>query len=253
MIDIHRSKKGTPFVWASHLHNFLEVSLPIQNWFPSIVEYGFTENEDFSFHRGVTKNSSGEFIDDWAVRLDMAKHAAMLQKNERGRLLRDYLVTLDNKVQAGEYLNHKQLIALLEICKVLGFFTVQKHLESQHYNFLNKPKDWWAYRSKLLGYDKDNLREMVETLGIKYKNQRQALFHIDRYELIRQATIDLFIQMGKPKEYAINLAKFAQDLAKEMKVDIYNDEGIAIDFKSPEQNNTILKLNNNNGSLLLNF
>jgi phage anti-repressor protein len=243
MVEIFHSSQGTPFVSAQELYSKLKVTAPIQEWFQEMVDYGFAENVDYSCHH---KNHlvKGEVVVEykWAVKLDMAKHIAMIQKSALGREIREYLNFLDRKVQDGKLLSHEQIKALFEICKVLGYFTVQKYLEREHFDFFNKPKEWWKHRAKLLGYEKTDLEEMVKTIGIKYVNERQALFHIDRKKLLRAAIIDLFMAMGKGEEYAKNVARFAESIVVEIDPPIYDDTEMSLDFKSETERRTIEQL-----------
>lgn len=242
-IEVSYSKKGTPFVYASDLRKKLEIQTPLSIWFPQMIDYGFIENEDY-YRLRISEIGDIDLKYDWAVKLEMAKHIAMVQRTEKGKSIRKYLIYLDEKVQEGLLLNRKQISALFEICKVLGYFTVQKFLEREHYEFLDKPKNWWEYRANLFGYRAEDLKQMVEALGKKYKTQRQALFHIDKYELIRISTIDLFIAMGKSEGYSKNIAAFVEDIAKEIQPDIYNDEKLGIDFKTVNHHQTIEQIKN---------
>lgn len=89
-IRVYYSAKGTPYIWASALHQELEIKTPLSTWFPRMIEYGFVENEDYSQHDKKVQLAQGGYKikHDWAVRLDMAKHIAMLQRTEKGRIIR---------------------------------------------------------------------------------------------------------------------------------------------------------------------
>lgn len=244
MIDIYYSKKGTPYVHASDLHRELSIETPLRIWFPRMIEYGFIENQDYiQTFRNIQLEQGGTTKQrEWLVQIDMAKHISMMQRTEKGKAIRTYLLHLDKKVEEGLLLSHPQMNALFEICKVMGFFSVQKFFELEHYLFKNKPRDWWAQRARLFGYTKEDLEDMMKALGLKYHSQKQALIHIDKYELIRIATFDMFIAMGKSEEYSKNVATFAKSISKEIKPEIYNDQNISIDFKSESQHKTISEL-----------
>ena len=247
MIKIHYSKKGSPFVWASELHKELNIGTPLSMGFARMIEYGFVENKDFSRHNKIvmSANNIEKTKYNWAVQVEMAKHIAMIQRTARGKAMREYLLNLDNKVQEGKLLNHQQLSVLFDLCRVFGFFSVQKQLESEHFSvFDSKSENWWVYRAKVLGYSSTDLKEMMRAIGKKYENQRQALFHIDKYELIKRATFDLFKAMGKSDEFAKNVGIFTKEIAKEIKPEIYNDIDVSIDFKSEKQKKTIEQINN---------
>lgn len=86
-----------PAVSARELHEFLEVETPYHKWFPRMCEYGFTENEDYAVTDIFVHNSSGgpQSKKDAAVSIDMAKEICMLQRNEKGKLARQYFLQLE--------------------------------------------------------------------------------------------------------------------------------------------------------------
>ncbi|WP_242923395.1 antA/AntB antirepressor family protein [Pontibacter liquoris] len=248
MVNVYYSLKGTPYVWASDLHTHLEIDSPLDGWFSYILGYGFVLNKDYSYHPKQVGLPNGSHCEkkDWAIQLDMAKHIAMSQLTDKGKALRHYLLRLDSEVNEGARLNHLQISALFDLCKVMGFFSIQKMLQNEHYEFMKRPKNWWDYRAKLFGYSKQQLQVMMQAIGKKYSSERQALLHLKKHELIRQATIDLFIAMGKSTIYAKNMGNFMETIAIELKPEIYNDNDILIDFKSLAQKKTISLLKNKN-------
>lgn len=220
----------------------------MNEWFSHMTGYGFVLNEDYSYHTKLVALPNGGHSEkkDWAIQLDMAKHIAMIQRTDKGKALRDYLLRLDKEVNEGARLNHLQISALFDLCKVMGFFSVQNMLQREHFEFMERPKNWWDYRAKLFGYSKKQLQDMMHAIGKRYTSERQALLHLKKHELIRQATIDLFIAMGKSTIYAKNMGSFIETIAKEIKPEIYNDNGLLLDFKSPAQIKTISLLQNRN-------
>jgi phage anti-repressor protein len=251
MIKVHFfSTTDLPFVWASDLHSLLEIQIKLTTWFSKMIDYGFEENKDFIQRRKVSLSLDNLKKDpvDWAISIEMAKHIAMIQKTTKGKEIRNYLLSLDKKVTQGEFLNQQQIMALFDICKVMGFFSVQEYFEREHYEKIFKESEinWWEERARLFGYTAKELQKALADLGIKYKNQRQAIFRLDKTELIRIGVIDLFRSMGKDKAYAQNVGNMAKSIAKELNPEIYNDLNSTIDFKSEEQKLIITDLKNYN-------
>ena len=89
-----------PAVSARELHEFLEVGTKYADWFPRMCEYGFTEGQDFNLLKNEQVRQEGNrmvsrLVDDAAVSIDMAKEICMLQRNEKGKLARQYFLRLE--------------------------------------------------------------------------------------------------------------------------------------------------------------
>ena len=86
-----------PAVSARELHNFLEVETPYHKWFPRMCEYGFTENEDYAVTDIFVHNPAGgpQSMKDAALSIDMAKEICMIQRNEKGKIARQYFLALE--------------------------------------------------------------------------------------------------------------------------------------------------------------
>ena len=82
-----------PAVSARELHGFLEVGTEYSHWFKRMCEYGFTEGQDFSPF--LTESTGGRPAQDAAVTIDMAKEICMLQRNEKGKIARQYFLQLE--------------------------------------------------------------------------------------------------------------------------------------------------------------
>ncbi len=75
-------------------------------------------------------------------------------------------------------------------------------------------------------------------IGKSYKNKNalKMLVHLDKYEIIRMAVIDLFIALGKPKKYAKDMGDLAKIFAREMRVEIWDDRKASINFNASNIN-----------------
>lgn len=82
-----------PAVSARELHEFLDVGSDYSHWFKRMCEYGFTEGQDFSSF--LTESTGGRPAQDAALSIDMAKEICMLQRNEKGKIARQYFLQLE--------------------------------------------------------------------------------------------------------------------------------------------------------------
>lgn len=89
-----------PAVSARDLHEFLGVGTKYADWFPRMCEYGFAEGQDFNLLKNERVHQEGNrmvsrLVDDAIVSIDMAKEICMLQRNEKGKLARQYFLQLE--------------------------------------------------------------------------------------------------------------------------------------------------------------
>ena len=106
-----------PTISGRELHEFLQVKTAYKDWFPRMVEYGFSEGEDFCSI--LSESTGGRPSTDHQLTIEMAKELCMLQRNERGKQARQYFIQLEQdwnspeKVMARALdIAHKQLTEL---------------------------------------------------------------------------------------------------------------------------------------------
>ena len=83
-----------PAVSARELHEFLEVGTHFKDWFPRMCEYGFAEGEDYTLLI-FEHPQNHQPTKDFAISIDMAKEICMIQRNEKGKLARQYFLQLE--------------------------------------------------------------------------------------------------------------------------------------------------------------
>lgn len=107
LITITTNEVGEPTVLGRDLHEFLGVKTLYKDWFPRMVEYGFTEGKDFN----PLKNEQVRFegnrevareLTDHLLTIDMAKELAMIQRTERGKQARQYFIQVEKDYNSPE-------------------------------------------------------------------------------------------------------------------------------------------------------
>jgi phage anti-repressor protein len=227
MIQIHESKLGQS-VYMTELYDYLQMEKSHYVHFikRNIVENPYADSEnDYSLLMASNAKigQRGRFRKEYEIHIDFAKKLCMVSKSLVGEQIRNELVQLTKQVETGNMFSKEQINFMLELVPVMGLFSIQDMAQKRHYNYHDNPFDWWDYRAKVLGYGTAQLRIEVEKLNHKYKSQRQALMHIDKYELIRVGVIDLFVALGKSVEYASNVADICKNMAQQMKVALWDD------------------------------
>lgn len=96
LIQLYGSENGDITVSGRELHEFLEIKTEYAKWISRMIEYGFTENQDF---RVIVKNDEnpkgGRPGTNHEIKLDMAKEIAMIQRNEKGKQARRYFIQVE--------------------------------------------------------------------------------------------------------------------------------------------------------------
>lgn len=84
-----------PTVSARELHEGLEINTRFNDWFSRMTEYGFENGKDFYSKMSKTSETGGRPAVDYQISIDMAKQICMIQRNEKGRLYRQYFLDLE--------------------------------------------------------------------------------------------------------------------------------------------------------------
>lgn len=100
LIPISYDNPERPTVSGRELHEFLQVKTAYKDWFPRMVEYGFTEGEDFNPLKIERVQDEGgrkvsRTLDDHQLTIPMAKELCMIQRNERGKQARQYFLAIE--------------------------------------------------------------------------------------------------------------------------------------------------------------
>lgn len=100
LITITTNEVGEPTVLGRELHEFLGVKTLYKDWFPRMVEYGFTEGKDFSSF--LSESTGGRPSTDHLLTIDMAKEIAMIQRTDRGKQARQYFIQVEKDYNSPE-------------------------------------------------------------------------------------------------------------------------------------------------------
>ncbi|HEM5096731.1 TPA: phage antirepressor KilAC domain-containing protein [Streptococcus suis] len=111
IININVNDNQEPVVSGRQLHEALEVKTPYSMWFDRMVEYGFTENQDFLLNNFVKQTGRGGHNKvDHVIKLDMAKEIAMIQRSDRGKQVRQYFIQIEKDFNSPEKIMARALL-----------------------------------------------------------------------------------------------------------------------------------------------
>lgn len=111
-LNIRTDENGETLISGRELHESLKVKTRYNDWFPRMVDYGFTENVDFVAitQKRVTAQGNEIAQIDHLLKLDMAKEIAMIQRTPEGKRIRQYLIQVEKAWNSPEKIMERALL-----------------------------------------------------------------------------------------------------------------------------------------------
>jgi len=194
LIKVNTNENGDVVVSGRELHEFLESKEPYTQWFDRMVEYGFAENVDFFVFQNFVKDDTAfggvRKSTDHAIKLDMAKELAMIQRNDKGKQARQYFIAIEKEYNSPEKIMARALrIAEDTISNLTTNIMIkdQQILELQpkatYYDLILQCKDLLSVTeiSKDYGMSAKTLNNKLNDLGVQYK-QSGVWFLYSKYQ-----------------------------------------------------------------------
>lgn len=99
LIQITVTEKGTRAVSARELHRGLESKQDFSTWIKKrLDDIGAIDGTDYLLHKKMEQLDSGaKHLIEYIVTIDIAKHIAMMEKNEKGKEFRQYFIDYEKK------------------------------------------------------------------------------------------------------------------------------------------------------------
>ena len=172
-------------VMGRDLHEFLGVKQRYNDWFPRMVEYGFSEGQDYvlknEYMRG--RNNRQYKQANHIISLDMAKELCMIQRTERGKQARQYFIQAEKELRAADTAPAHRLpqdyaSALRELATAVDTVEAQREQLA-----LDAPKVEY-HDSFINDDDLLSFRTVARTVGMTERDLRQLL--IDRKWIYRE-------------------------------------------------------------------
>lgn len=131
IVKVSLNDAQEPIVSGRELHEKLDIDTPYKKWFDRMCEYGFEENKDFVAVGQKCPIANGGYQEriDHAIKLDMAKEIAMIQRNDKGKIIRQYFIQVEKDFNSPE----KIMARALKIAdnKILELTSCNKVLEEK--------------------------------------------------------------------------------------------------------------------------
>ena len=173
-IDINENQE--PIVSGRELHEKLEVQAPYDKWMPRMIEYGFTENIDFSTF--LSESTGGRPATDHILKLDMAKEIAMIQRTDKGKQVRQYFLEIEKEYNSPEKIMaralriaEKELNTLKLELNVKDQQIAEMQPKASYYDMILQCKDLISVTeiAKDYGMSAKTFNKKLHELGVQYK------------------------------------------------------------------------------------
>ncbi len=187
LIPVNQNENGEVIISGRELHEFLEIKTEYRKWFPRMSEYGFIENQDYVRVSQKCPTLGGEqTIIDHAIKLDMAKEIAMIQRNEKGKQARQYFLQIEKAWNSPEMIMKRALEIANKRVDNLKLETIQQKqiigelkpkADYTDTILLNKSLVTITQIAKDYGMSGTKLNEILHHLGVQYKQSNQWLLY----------------------------------------------------------------------------
>ncbi|HDK7162138.1 TPA: phage antirepressor KilAC domain-containing protein [Clostridium botulinum] len=206
LIPIKENENCEVIISGRELHEFLEVKTRYDIWFDRMKEYGFLENTDFVLvvQKRTTNNPRNPIteITDHAIKLDMAKELAMIQRNEKGKQARQYFIAVEKAWNSPEMIMKRALeIANNNVQNLKLENEEQKEkLQKQRPKVLFAEAVSVAHTSILVG----DLAKLIKQNGVDIGAKRLFAWLRENSYLIKRKGTDY----NMPTQYSMDLKLF---------------------------------------------
>lgn len=185
LIKIEMNDNQEPIVGGRELHEALGIETPYKKWFDRMCEYGFIENQDYCTvgQKCPIANGGYQEVINHAIKLDMAKEIAMIQRNEKGKEVRHYFIQVEKEYNSPERIMARALRVANEELKKLTVDVNKLQLEIKE----QKPKVIFAdavdtSRTSILI---DDLAKLIQQNGFNIGQNRLFEWLRDNNYLIK--------------------------------------------------------------------
>lgn len=212
-------REGEALVSARELYEFLNIKVHFSTWMKRMCEYGFEENNDFSILKSGNSNGGIDKVDDYVIKLNMAKEIAMIQRSQKGKQVRKYFIECEKKLK--EIVNGPQLPTdYLSALKALVASEEEKALmkpKVEYYESVLQPNTYiklltMSEIAKDLSISAQKLNKELNEKGIIYKKGKTWMLYAKYQDMIPEYFDYTINEHGqtlkateKGREFIINL------------------------------------------------
>lgn len=209
---------GNPTISARELYGKVGTTERFNFWLDRQLQFGFEEGKDFTSVKSFTvvNNGAKKEIDDYELTIEMAKEVCVIQKSEKARAVRKYLIRINDAWNTPEQVMARALkMADEAISKLTGRNAVlQKEVEAQK-QIIGEMKPKADYTDLILnnkglvtitqiakdyGMSGQEMNELLHNHKVQYKQSGQWMLY-DKYHdkgYTHSVTVNIVRRSGMP-------------------------------------------------------
>lgn len=190
----------TQTVSARDLHKTVGSTERFSSWFERQLQYGFIENTDYVGCKKFNTLANQE-LQDYELSVDMAKHICMVQKTEKAKEVRQYLIDLEKAWNTPEQIMSRALKIAEQTIAGLKDKVLEMKPKADFFDAVANSKTAISMNevAKVLdikGFGRNNIFEFLRNEGIldKYNVPYQRYVDCGWFRVIEQK----YIKNGEP-------------------------------------------------------
>lgn len=187
LINVTLNENQEPVVSGRQLYQVLGVKTPYSMWFDRMVEYGFTENQDFLLNNFVKQTGRGGHNKiDHVLKLDMAKEIAMIQRTDKGKEVRQYFIQVEKDFNSPEKIMaralkiaDRKIISLEHKNEVLQLELEEARKQTDYLDLILQTKDMLTTTqiAQDYGMSANKFNQILKQVGIQRKVNSQWILY----------------------------------------------------------------------------
>lgn len=203
-----------PTVLGRDLHEALEVKDRYAQWFSRMCEYDFEEGKDFFPISG--KSTGGRPSTDHQLTIPMAKEICMLQRSEKGKMFRQYFISVEEQWNTPEAVMARALLmSNKKIEELKGKNLLLETENASQKQIIGELKPKSDYTDKILdnkglvtisqiakdyGMSGRRMNNLLHEFGVQYKQSGQWLLYAKYHDkgYTHSKTINITRSDGTP-------------------------------------------------------
>lgn len=207
LIKITENERGEPTVSCRELYKFLEVTERYSNWFKRMLQYGFVENVDYLGCK-VFNTQARQELQEHILKISMAKEIAMLQRNEKGKQIRQYFIEVEKRYNDPMYQMARSLQYANNIIEQNKIEINKLELENKEQKeIITEQKPKVEYYDKVTSSKKAiSMSEVAKLLKFKSKTNKRPVGRNILFGILRGNS--LLNKYNQPYQKYVNLGYF---------------------------------------------